>query len=262
MGIDVRTPNHLGDHSLSLRKILGPTKAYAEAPEWMVSAGMVPRSKKLPRNPINGTTILVAGNPKKSLLLPRPWNEFCRLSHVSRRNLSPRSLCWTQIPNNTNRLNDTKISNWKYSFCTLQAKFQVDWAFNNFQCAYCKDWRKPLILFSVYWFSKVTNDPKNRTRKHAIIPAYRERICANGSNNWFSRQLFLVVLWTFVTAISPVKRSCGSHSDWGFQMDDSAIFPETNLIKQAVDYLRTKARDSRYATNLDRAMLTVLCPRP
>lgn len=72
MGIDVRTPNHLGDHSLSLRKILGPTKAYAEAPEWMVSAGMVPRSKKLPRNPINGTTILVAGNPKKSLLLPRP----------------------------------------------------------------------------------------------------------------------------------------------------------------------------------------------
>lgn len=33
-------------------------------------------------------------------------------------------------------------------------------------------------------------------------------------------------------------------------MDDSAIFPETNLIKQAVDYLRTKGRDSRLCDKL------------
>lgn len=64
MGIDVRTPNQLRDNVLPLKKILGPSKAYAAAPKWMIDAGMVPQPKKpLPKraNDSSGLT----GEPEK-----------------------------------------------------------------------------------------------------------------------------------------------------------------------------------------------------
>ena len=64
MGIDVRTPNQLRDNVLPLKKILGPSKAYAAAPKWMIDAGMVPQPKKpLPKRAIDSSGL--TGEPEK-----------------------------------------------------------------------------------------------------------------------------------------------------------------------------------------------------
>jgi len=67
MGIDMRTPNQLHDSVLPLKKILGPSKAYAAAPKWMVDAGLIPGSKKALKKPANIGSVSFAEPGKMKL---------------------------------------------------------------------------------------------------------------------------------------------------------------------------------------------------